>query len=103
MDLPSKDGQSIDTATQFRNRMDPHISSGVYNRLFYLMSTQDESWNPRRAFAIMVKANKDYWYGDNSFNLAACGILSAAKDLGEPLDGIKKAMDVVRIQYTSCV
>lgn len=103
MDLPSKDGQSIDTATQYKNRMDPHNSSGVYNRLFYLMSTQDGSWNPRRAFAIMVKANMDYWYGDKTFDQAACGVLSAAKDLGEPVDGIKKAMDVVRVKYQSCM
>jgi len=34
MDKPSRDGYSIDNATQYRSGMDVHRSSGVYNRLF---------------------------------------------------------------------
>lgn len=101
MDLPSKDGISIDNVKSYHKGMDPHYSSGVYNRLFYLISTQD-GWDVRKAFAVMVKANQDYWTRRSSFNQAACGVLSAAKDLDFDLGDIKKSMDLVELDYQSC-
>lgn len=104
MDWPKKDGLSINTADEFTDdEMDTHYSSGVFNRLFYLMS-QQEGWDVRKAFGVMLKANIDYWTPDTSFNEASCGILSAAKDLGyaDDLDAIKKSLDLVVVDYHSC-
>jgi len=49
MDQPSRDGRSIDTVDQYVKGMDVHYSSGVYNRLYYLMSNQS-GWDPHKAF-----------------------------------------------------
>ena len=101
MDIPSKDGVSIDSVKSYRKGMDPHYSSGVYNRLFYLIATQD-GWDVHKAFAVMVKANQHYWTQKSSFNQAACGVLHAAKDLDFDLEDIKKSMDNVDLDYHSC-
>lgn len=101
MDLPSKDGSSIDSADQYHRGLDVHYSSGVYNRLFYTLSNQ-EGWNAKKAFDVMVKANMDYWAPRDTFNAASCGVLHAAQDLGYSLTDVKKSLDVVAVKYTRC-
>jgi pseudolysin len=102
MDIPSKDGESIDSAKDYYEGMDPHNSSGVYNRLFYLLS-EEEGWNVQKAFAVMVEANMHYWLPRSTYIQGACGILSAAKDLGYDMDAIKRSLDGVAIDYHTCV
>lgn len=101
MDKPSKDGSSIDTADEYYSGLDVHYSSGVYNHLFYILSTQPE-WNVHKAFDVMVKANMDYWTPYVSFDEGGCGVLSAAKDLGYSLDDVKKSLEQVAINYEAC-
>ncbi|MDP1602056.1 MAG: M4 family metallopeptidase [Legionella sp.] len=101
MDLPSKDGDSIDSADQYYSGLDVHYSSGVYNHLYYLMANQP-GWDARKAFDVMVKANMDYWTPYATFVEGACGILSAAKDLGYSTDDIKQSLTTVAIKYQSC-
>lgn len=102
MDMPSKDGDSIDAADEYYSGLDVHYSSGVYNRLFYLMSTQPD-WNVRKAFDVMVKANMDYWTPYVDFEEGGCGILNAASDLGYSLDAVQKSLSEVAIDTTTCV
>lgn len=102
LEKPSRDGVSIDRADQYRRGIDVHHSSGVYNRLFYILSHQ-VGWNVKDAFHVMLKANMDYWTPYSTFNEGACGILSAAKDLDLPESGIKYAMDQVSINYSKCI
>ncbi len=108
MDIPSRDGRSIDRADQYRFRtqerpeMDVHFSSGVYNRMFYLLASQP-GWDVRKAFNVMLKANMDYWTPYSNFRQGACGVLSAAQDLDLSLDGVKQALDGVVIDYRDCV
>lgn len=101
MDVPSKDGSSIDTADAYHPKLDVHHTSGVYNRLFYLMANLP-NWNPRKAFEVMIKANMDYWTPYTDYEQGACGILSAATDLGYDQSGIKNSLDTVRINYQRC-
>jgi pseudolysin len=101
MDLPSKDGESIDTATEYNSGLDVHYSSGVYNHLYYLIANQP-GWDARKAFDVMVKANMDYWTPYVSFDEGGCGVLSAAKDLGYNMDDIKRSLDLVAIKYSAC-
>lgn len=98
---PSRDGVSIERAIDYQPGMDVHHSSGVYNRLYYLLATHS-GWNPQRAFQVMVKANMDYWTPTTSFVEGACGILSATRDLGWSEDDVKDALDEVVIDYGSC-
>ncbi len=101
MDKPSVDGFSIDTADKYRKGIDVHYASGVYNRLFYLLSNM-AGWDPSKAFRVMVKANMDYWTPKSTFVEGACGVLFAAEDLEYPVDDIKKVLDQVRIDYQGC-
>jgi len=50
----------------------------------------------------MVKANVDYWTPYSTFEQGACGVLSAATDLGYEIGGIKQSLTKVGIHYESC-
>jgi pseudolysin len=101
LDLPSRDGSSIDTADEYYGGLDVHYSSGVFNHLFYLLATKP-NWNARLAFDVMVKANMDYWTPYSNFEDGGCGVLSAAKDLGYSLDDVKASLKAVAISYDGC-
>ncbi|MFI4919520.1 MAG: zinc metalloprotease ProA [Legionellales bacterium] len=101
MDLPSRDGTSIDAADDYYGGLDVHYSSGVFNHLFYILANQT-GWNIRTAFDVMVKANIDYWTPYSTFDEGGCGILNAARDLNYSLDDVKKSLRQVAIDYPSC-
>ena len=81
-DDPKKDGKSFDNIIEAQGH-DVHHASGVFNKMFYLLSTQP-NWNTKMAFDVMVHANQNYWTsGDGSWRAykeIACGILSSVKD-----------------------
>jgi pseudolysin len=101
MDLPSRDGESIDSADEYYNGLDVHYSSGVYNRFFYILANK-LNWNTHLAFDVMVKANMDYWTPYSTFEEAGCGVLSAASDLGYSLNDIQGALKEVAINFDMC-
>ncbi len=101
MDNPSLDKHSIEFAHHYRDGMDVHYSSGVFNKLFYLLATTPK-WNTRKAFKVMLKANMDYWTPTANFSDAACGIIYAAKDLKYSTIDVKNALDEVIIDYDNC-
>lgn len=109
MDKPSKDCNggkpgnwcSIDDASQYTEWLDVHYSSGVYNRLFYLMGTS-EGWNAKKAFDVMVYANEHNWTSNTTFSEGACGILDATEKLGYDAKTVKAALDVVKVSYADC-
>jgi len=81
MDNPSKDGKSIDHASKYTSSLNVHYSSGVYNKAFYLLATKP-GWNTRKAFEVMVDANRLYWTANSTFNQGACGVEKAAGSRG---------------------
>ncbi|MBX3708576.1 MAG: M4 family metallopeptidase [Gammaproteobacteria bacterium] len=108
MDRPSKDCEgitsrecSIDDASQYTDWLDVHYSSGVYNHFFYFLGTT-EGWDAKKAFDVMVHANSSYWTPDTTFNEGACGVISAASDLGYDITAVKAAFDQVKIDYSDC-
>ena len=78
---PTRDGRSIGHAKNFYVGLDNHLSSGVYNRAFYLLATR-KGWDTRKAFIAFASANRDYWTPRSTFNSGACGVIAAADDLG---------------------
>ncbi len=102
MDQPSKDGRSIDSADEYHVGLDVHYSSGVYNHFFYLLGTS-KGWNAKKAFNVMVTANKNYWTSSVNFKQAACGVLKAAADHKYSAVAIKKAFADVKIDISNCV
>ena len=81
MDDPTKDGRSIGHASDMTAGLDVHLSSGVYNKAFYLLATTN-GWSVQSAFGVMLRANDLYWTANSTFNAGACGVESAASDMG---------------------
>jgi vibriolysin len=81
MNNPPQDGSSIDHASNFTSSMDVHYSSGVYNKAFYLLATK-AGWDTKKAFQTFARANDLYWTASSTFNQGACGVETAATDLG---------------------
>ncbi|MDP3559684.1 MAG: M4 family metallopeptidase [Legionellaceae bacterium] len=102
MDVPSRDGSSIERVDQFKNsRMDVHDSSGVFNRFFYLLSTS-EGWNVHLAFNAVLKAQQDYWFSYTQFVPGGCGIWAAARDLHYSLVAVEAALSNIGINPAIC-
>ncbi|MCJ8268569.1 MAG: M4 family metallopeptidase [Psychrosphaera sp.] len=96
MDLPSRDGSSIDHASDMTSGMDVHYSSGVYNKAFYTLA-RTAGWSVQSAFEVMLRANDLYWTASSTFNAGACGVESAAGDLGYDVSDVTSAFDTVGV------
>lgn len=100
LDNPPLDGASIDNAKSFRKGMDPHYSSGVFNKAFYLLSTYP-NWNVFKAYQVMLDANMHYWTQSTNFQLAACGVVQAARDRAYSEQDVKTIFQQVGIDNWS--
>ncbi|MFS1525934.1 M4 family metallopeptidase [Microbulbifer sp. 2304DJ12-6] len=98
---PTLDDYSIGHASDYQEGFDPHGSSGVFNRAFYLMANSS-GWDTRHAFDLFVLANQMYWNTDSSFIEGACGVLFAANDLGYDAAVVVNAFDIVGVPTASC-
>ena len=78
---PPADGRSIDNAANYTSGMDVHYSSGVYNKAFWKLATT-AGWDTPKAFKVFARANSLYWTASSTYNSAACGVETAATDLG---------------------
>jgi vibriolysin len=93
---PPQDGRSIDNAANFTSGMDVHYSSGVYNKAFYLLATKP-GWNTQNAFKVFARANDLYWTASTNFNQGACGVQTAATDLGFTVADVTAAFTSVGV------
>ncbi|USD59518.1 M4 family metallopeptidase [Vibrio sp. SCSIO 43140] len=99
-DQPSKDGKSIDDASQYYDGINVHYSSGVFNRAFYLMSTK-YNWDIKSGFQVFTLANQMYWGANSTFDQGGCGVAKAADDLSFKRDDVVKAFAEVGVD-ASC-
>ncbi|BEV72750.1 M4 family elastase LasB [Paludibacterium sp. THUN1379] len=99
MDHPAADGQSIEKAEDFREGMDPHESSGVFNRAFYLL-VQSKGWTVRRGFEVFADANRLYWNPNSDYNQASCGVIRAAGERGYDQQAVTSAFAEVGVSCT---
>ena len=81
MSNPPQDGKSIDNAANYTSGMDVHYSSGPYNKAFWKLATT-AGWDTPKAFKVFARANALYWTASATYNTAACGVETAATDLG---------------------
>ena len=93
---PPQDGRSIDNAANFTSGMDVHYSSGVYNKAFYLLATKP-GWNTQNAFKVFARANDLYWTASTNYNQGACGVQTAATDLGFTVADVTAAFTSVGV------
>lgn len=96
MSNPPQDGRSIDNAANFTSSMDVHFSSGVYNKAFWKLATT-AGWNTQKAFQVMARANALYWTPSSTFNSGACGVETAATDLGFTKADVTAAFTLVGV------
>jgi pseudolysin len=92
---------SIDNFTQYNDSINPHYTSGIYNKFFYLLSTT-LNWSPPQAFKVMLTANMHYWTSTSTFQQAACGAIASAKDLRLDTQAVINAAKGVGIDPSSC-
>ncbi|HEV8693163.1 MAG TPA: M4 family metallopeptidase [Lysobacter sp.] len=78
---PTQDGHSIDNAANYTSGLDVHYSSGVYNKAFCTLA-KTSGWNTKSAFQVFARANANYWTSSANYNQGACGVETAATDLG---------------------
>ncbi|WP_053006768.1 M4 family metallopeptidase [Chromobacterium subtsugae] len=93
---PARDGHSIGHARDYRDGMDVHYASGVYNKAFYLLATRP-GWNTRKAFEVFADANRLYWTANATFNSAACGVSRAAETRGYGKQDVAQAFAAVGV------
>ncbi len=78
---PTQDGRSIDNAANYTSGLDVHLSSGVYNKAFCTLA-KTSGWGTKKAFQVFARANANYWTAGSTFKTGACGVETAATDLG---------------------
>jgi vibriolysin len=96
MNNPPQDGASIDNAADYTGSLDVHYSSGVYNKAFYLLATSS-GWTTPNAFKVFARANDLYWTPNSTFNEGACGVQTAATDLGLSAAAVTAAFNGVGV------
>ena len=79
--------------------LDVHYSSGVYNKAFYLLATKP-GWDTPKAFKTFARANALYWTPSTTFNSGACGVETAATDLGFTKADVTAAFTAVGVSCT---
>jgi Zn-dependent metalloprotease len=87
---------SINDASQYQEWQNVHWTSGVYNRAFYLLATT-KGWDVKKAFDVMVQANRFYWVPKSTFKQGACGVIKAAKDYKYSVKDVRDAFKKVKI------
>ncbi len=103
MDDPTKDNKSIANMKDYKDTLNVHYTSGIFNKVFYLLgSATAKGWDTRKAFDVMVQANSHYWTSSTTFAEAACGVVSATKDYKYDMTAVADAMQNVGIDISHC-
>ncbi|MEI8596024.1 M4 family metallopeptidase [Photobacterium sp. Hal280] len=95
-DQPSKDGRSIDHASQYTSGLNVHYSSGVFNRAYYLLANKS-GWDARKGFEVFAVANQLYWTANSNFDQGGCGVVKATQDLGYNTADVVDAFNTVGV------
>jgi pseudolysin/vibriolysin len=98
---PTQDGGSIDNAANYTSSLDVHYSSGVYNKAFCNLA-KTAGWNTPTAFKVMARANALYWTPSSTFDSGACGVVTAATDLGLSAADVSAAFSTVGVSTSAC-
>jgi pseudolysin/vibriolysin len=68
----------------------------VYNKAFCTLA-KTSGWNTKTAFQVFARANANYWTASSSFDDGACGVETAADDLGYNVANVEAAFNVVGV------
>ncbi|OWF35651.1 uncharacterized protein LOC110442673 [Mizuhopecten yessoensis] len=93
---PELDGSSPGNVDGYHSGMDPHYSSGVFRRMFYVIIKQ-KGGVIRPVMHTLLHANRMYWRSMTGFQEAGCGVLKSAYDLGQNPTPYLRALNDVGI------
>jgi pseudolysin len=99
--LGSEGQCSIEHVKFYNDELDVHYSSGIFNRVFYLLGTAP-GWSTKKAFDVMVQANRYYWTPTVNFAEAACGVMAAVKDYSYSSQAAVEAFKAVGLPVSAC-
>ena len=74
----------------------------IFDYVFYVLSNS-KNWDTKKAFDIMIHANRYYWTSGSSYSEAACGVLKSAKDYGYEIESARSAFNQAKIDTNNCV
>jgi Zn-dependent metalloprotease len=94
---PPQDGRSIGHIRDYRDGMNVHYSSGIYNKAFCILSKRS-GWNIKKAFDVFVVANQLYWVANETFKGGAAKVLKAAERLRYNKNDVIEAFKQVGIE-----
>ncbi len=94
---PPLDGQSIDNFKRYKNGMANDTTSGVYNRLFFLLAMSPD-WSIEKAYQVFLDANRKHWGPGTSFQEGACGIETEIYTRKYPVAPFQTAIRVVGLE-----
>lgn len=77
-----------------------HTASGIYNRIFYLLSKE---FDIKTAYSIMLHTNVAYWTPVTNFKTGACDVIHAANDLNLDLTPVKSVFFKTGIDVSNCL
>lgn len=101
LDRGPQEACSIENVNEYHDELNVHLSSGIFNRVFYLIGTAP-GWTTKTAFDVMVQANRYYWTPITSFAEAACGVMDAVQDYGYPEQAVIFAFKKVGLDVSQC-
>nr|KAG5714530.1 hypothetical protein BaRGS_006976 [Batillaria attramentaria] len=96
-DNPENDNHSIAHVDNYTDYMDPHLGSGVYNRVFYLL-VHEYGLPIKEVFHVFLHANQMYWHHMSTYASGACDVMKAAYDLGQDGTRFRQAFEDVGIE-----
>lgn len=94
-----KQANNFNYSPQQRQSFIVHTASGIFNKLFYLLS---QKIGIKQAYHVMIIANSTYWTSTTDMMQGACGVLYGARDLSIDLNVVKPIFLQVGIDAASC-
>jgi Zn-dependent metalloprotease len=90
------DTPPIDHVLKMTVQGEIEANSGVYSRAFYLLATKP-GWDIVKVFKVATRAVDLYWNTGTNFQRGACGLRTAAQDLGYSPTDVDDAFEQVGV------
>ncbi|XP_046369292.2 elastase-like isoform X1 [Haliotis rufescens] len=91
------DNRSLSHVSDYRDDMNTHDTSGIFNHVFYLLA-HEYGLSPPDVYRVFLHANRMYWHPMTNFRTGACDVMLSAYDLGQPGEPFARAFTRVGIE-----